>query len=37
MVKYMKGSPQRLALFKSCVERKQLGCKSSLKLDISTG
>jgi hypothetical protein len=36
MVKYVKGSPQRLALFKSCVERKQLGCKSSLKLDVST-
>jgi hypothetical protein len=36
MVKYVKGSPQRLALFKSCVERKQLRCKSSLKLDIST-
>jgi hypothetical protein len=36
MVKYVKGCPQRLALFKSCVERKQLGCKSSLKLDVST-
>jgi hypothetical protein len=36
MVKYVKGSPQRLALFKSCVERKQLLCKSSLKLDVST-
>jgi hypothetical protein len=36
MVKYVKGSPQRLALFKSCIERKQLGCKSSLKLDVST-
>jgi hypothetical protein len=35
MVKYMKGSPQRLALFKSCVERKTLGCKSSLKLNVS--
>jgi hypothetical protein len=36
MVKYVKGSLQRLALFKSCIERKQLGCKSSLKLDVST-
>jgi hypothetical protein len=36
MVKYVKGSPQRLTLFKSCVERKKLMCKSSLKLDVST-
>ena len=36
MVKYVKGSLQRLALFKSCVERKQLRCKSSLQLDVST-
>ena len=36
MVKYVKGSPQRLALFKSCVQRKQLLYKSSLKLDVST-
>jgi hypothetical protein len=35
MVMHVKGSPQRLTLFKSCVERKQLGCKSSLKLDVS--
>jgi hypothetical protein len=36
MVKYVKGSPQRLALFKSCVEMKQLGYKYSLKLDVFT-
>jgi hypothetical protein len=36
MVKYVKSSPQRLALFKSCAERKSVECNVSLKLDVST-
>jgi hypothetical protein len=36
MVKYVKYSSQRLALFKSCVERKSVECNASLKLDVST-
>jgi hypothetical protein len=36
MVKYIKSSPQRLALFKSCAERKSVECNVSLKLDVFT-
>jgi hypothetical protein len=36
MVKYMKGSPQRFTQFKSCVERKTVGCNASLTLDVPT-
>jgi hypothetical protein len=36
MVKYVKSSPQRLALFKSYAERKSVKCNASLKLDVST-
>jgi hypothetical protein len=36
MVKYVKSSPQRLALFKSCAKRKSVECNASLKLDVST-
>jgi hypothetical protein len=36
IVKYVKSSPQRLALFKSCAERKSIECNASLKLDVST-
>jgi hypothetical protein len=35
MVKYVKSSPQRLALFKSCTERKSIEYNASLKLDVS--
>jgi hypothetical protein len=34
VVKYVKGSPQILAFFKSCAERKTIGCNASLTLDI---
>jgi len=36
MVKYVKGSPQRLVIFKSCVERKTAGYHASLVLDVPT-
>jgi hypothetical protein len=36
MVKYVKGSPHRLAQFKSCAERKTIACNASLTLDIPT-
>jgi len=36
MVKYVKSSPQRLALFKSCIERKNVKCNASLTLDVPT-
>jgi len=36
MVKYVKSSPQRLALFKSCAERKNIECNASLTLDVPT-
>jgi hypothetical protein len=36
MVKYVKSSLQRLALFKSRSERKSIECNVSLKLDVST-
>jgi hypothetical protein len=36
MVKYVKSSPHRLALFKSCAERKSVECNALLKLDVST-
>jgi len=36
MVKYVKSSPQRLALFKSCAERKNIECNVSLTLDVLT-
>jgi len=36
MVKYIKGSPQRLAIFKSCAERKTSGYHASLTLDVPT-
>jgi hypothetical protein len=36
MVKYVKGSPYRLAQFKSCAERKTIACNASLTLDVLT-
>jgi hypothetical protein len=36
MVKYIKGSPQRLVIFKSCAERKTSGYHASLTLDVPT-
>jgi len=36
MVKYIKGSPQRLAIFKSCAERKTSGYHAPLTLDVPT-
>jgi hypothetical protein len=36
MVKYEKGSPHRLAQFKSCAERKTIACNASLTLDVPT-
>jgi hypothetical protein len=36
MVKYVESCPQRLALFKSCVERKNIECNASLTLDVPT-
>ncbi|XP_062151830.1 zinc finger BED domain-containing protein RICESLEEPER 2-like [Alnus glutinosa] len=36
MVKYVKGSPHRLAQFKSCAERKTIACNASLTLDVPT-
>jgi hypothetical protein len=36
MVKYLKSSPQRLAIFKFSAERKSVECNASLKLDVFT-
>jgi hypothetical protein len=36
MAKYVKGSPQRLAQFKSCADRKTIECNASLTLDVPT-
>jgi hypothetical protein len=36
MVKYIKGSPQILAIFKSCAKRKTSGYHASLTLDVPT-
>jgi len=36
MVKYVKGSLQRLTPFKSCAEKKTIGCLASLTLDVLT-
>jgi hypothetical protein len=36
MVKYVKGSLQRLIQFKYCAERKTIGCNTSLTLDVPT-
>jgi hypothetical protein len=36
MVKYVKGSLQRLTQFKSCAESKTIGYNDSLTLDVLT-
>jgi hypothetical protein len=36
MVKYVNGSPQRLAIFKSCAEMETIGYHASLVLDVPT-
>ncbi|KAG6722721.1 hypothetical protein I3842_03G174000 [Carya illinoinensis] len=37
LIKYVKSSPQRLATFKSCVDRSKVQCSSFLTLDVPTG
>ncbi|XP_035549768.1 zinc finger BED domain-containing protein RICESLEEPER 2-like [Juglans regia] len=36
LIKYVKSSPQRLATFKSCVDRSKVPCSSFLCLDVPT-
>ncbi|KAG7948001.1 hypothetical protein I3843_14G123500 [Carya illinoinensis] len=36
LIKYVKSSPQRLATFKSCVDRSKVQCSSFLTLDVPT-
>jgi hypothetical protein len=36
VVRYVKSSPKKLEMFKSCADRQKVGCHFSLVLDVST-